>query len=54
MAYTHRSFDAAGIDTRDASKVPPSVFAKSVGEPVIAHGDLSHRRAERHGSTAGH
>lgn len=35
-------------DVRDASQVPPSVFAAHQGEPEILHNDHTHDRAGRH------
>lgn len=42
-----------GRDPRDAAQVPPSVFAKSAGEPIVMHDDASHNRAGRHSSKVG-
>ncbi|KAI9769353.1 MAG: hypothetical protein M1840_004054 [Geoglossum simile] len=38
------------VDTHDAARVPPSVFAAHHGDPVIDHDDHQHNRAARHGS----
>lgn len=48
----HAPKEPTSFDPRDASRVPPSVFAQYVGEPSIAHG-MSSDRARRH-STASH
>lgn len=44
--YTRNSTGAAK-DPTDAAQVPPSVLAKHIGEPQIAHDDDGHNRARR-------
>lgn len=46
------SVTTKGNDTEplDAAKHKPSVFAAVHGDPIISHGDLKHKRVERHTS----
>lgn len=41
---------ATSRDPTDAAQVPPSVLRQHVGDPSVEHGDISHRRSDRHQS----
>ncbi|KAK1995760.1 hypothetical protein LX36DRAFT_682870 [Colletotrichum falcatum] len=45
--YAHDTTSGVAKDPTDASQVPPSVLAKHIGEPEIAHDDHGHGRARR-------
>ncbi|KAF4940426.1 Collagen alpha-5(VI) chain [Colletotrichum fructicola] len=45
--YAQSNTTGAAKDPTDAAQVPPSVLAKHIGEPQIAHDDHGHNRARR-------
>ncbi|KAI8224315.1 hypothetical protein K4K54_005366 [Colletotrichum sp. SAR 10_86] len=45
--YAQSNTTGAAKDPTDAAQVPPSVLAKHIGEPQIAHDDHGHDRARR-------
>ncbi|KAF6814527.1 cell surface protein [Colletotrichum musicola] len=45
--YAQSNTTGVAKDPTDAAQVPPSVLAKHIGEPEIAHGDHGHDRVRR-------